>query len=82
MLPLNIIYLHLKKSEFNDGNCRGCPILGQFEVAASDKKVKGSRWVTSHGFYFRPFDFDEDPEQYLNTEYEDVNNNKKEKEEL
>eukprot|EP01083_Nonionella_stella_P066912 176608_1 len=54
-----------KKSEFNDGNCRGCPILGQYEVAASEKKVKGARWISSHGFYFRPFDFDDNPERYL-----------------
>ena len=54
-----------KKSEFNDGNCRGCPITGQFEVAASDKKVKGARWIPSHGFYFRPYDFVDDPGKYL-----------------
>lgn len=54
-----------RKSEFTDSNCRGCPILGQFEVAASDKKVKGARWLPAHGFYFRPHDFDERPEIYL-----------------
>lgn len=54
-----------KKSEFTDSNCQGCPILGQFEVAASDKKVKGARWISSHGFYFRPHDFDDHPENYL-----------------
>merc|ERR1719491_1837737 len=54
-----------KKSEFTDSNCRGCPILGQFEVAASDKKVKGARWLPAHGFYFRPYDFDDSPERYL-----------------
>ena len=67
-----------RKSEFTDGNCRGCPILGQFEVAASDKKVKGARWISSHGFYFRPFDFEEDPGKYLQEQELDEDFDKKE----
>ena len=67
-----------KKSLFSDSNCRGCPILGQFEVAASDKKVKGARWVTSHGFYFRPFDFEDNPEKYLSEDEEIIDPEKKE----
>merc|ERR1719461_789598 len=63
-----------KKSEFNDANCRGCPILGQFEVAAAHKKVKGARWLCSHGFYFRPFDFDENPEKYLSDDSDEQMN--------
>ena len=67
-----------KKSEFNDNNCRGCPILGQFEVAASDKKVKGARWQSSHGFYFRPYDFEDNFEQYLTDDSDLIDNDKKE----
>ena len=61
-----------KKSEFTDQNCKGCPILGQFEVAASDKKVKGARWISSHGFYFRPHDFDDHPENYLTDDSDQI----------
>lgn len=65
-----------KKYAFTDENCRNCPIIGQYEISCNDKKVKGSKWKTSHGFYFRPFDFDEN-----NVKYEriDIKNAKNEK---
>lgn len=53
-----------RKSNFNDRNCRNCPIIGQLEIACSDKKVKGAKWITHHGFYFRPWDYDDDPSKY------------------
>jgi len=62
-----------KKSAFTDSNCgQNCPILGQFETSAASKKVKGARWISSHGFYFRPYDFDDHPENYLSDDSDQI----------
>jgi len=45
-----------KKYNFNDNNCRNCPILGQLEVSAVSSVKKGCKWKASHGVYFRPLD--------------------------
>jgi len=66
-----------KKYAFTDENCRNCPIIGQYEVSCNEKKVKGSMWKSSHGFYFRPFDFDENSEKYERVDIKNNNNDKR-----
>lgn len=45
-----------KKADFNDQNCRNCPINGQLEISCVPKRLKGAKWITHHGVYFRPID--------------------------
>jgi dolichyl-phosphate-mannose--protein O-mannosyl transferase len=47
------LYVNIKKSLFNEYNCRGCPIVGHREVSATDKKDKQSLWKVSGGVLFR-----------------------------
>ena len=40
--------------QFNDHNCRGCPINGQLEVSATQSSSGDaqSRWLAAEGYYF------------------------------
>lgn len=41
--------------KFTTSNCgHGCPIMGQLEVSASQKKDVRSKWVSTQGVYFPP----------------------------
>jgi dolichyl-phosphate-mannose--protein O-mannosyl transferase len=46
------LYVNIKKSLFNEYNCRGCPIMGHREVSCTDKKDKQSLWKVSGGVLF------------------------------
>jgi dolichyl-phosphate-mannose--protein O-mannosyl transferase len=46
------LYINIKKSMFNDYNCRGCPINGHREVSCTDKKDKQSLWSVQGGVLF------------------------------
>jgi len=40
-----------QRYEFNDRNCRNCPIVNQFEVHAHSSKVKSTKWRSERGLY-------------------------------
>lgn len=41
-----------KNFEFNQMNCRNCPIRGQLEVHTRKSQSDQSEWVTAEGIYF------------------------------
>ena len=46
------LYVNLKKSLFNEYNCRGCPIMGHREVSCTGYKDKQSLWKITGGMLF------------------------------
>merc|ERR550514_761967 len=50
-----------KRYEFNNRNCRNCPIVNQLEVHATEQKLKSTKWQTGRGVYIEPdLDFEDD----------------------
>ncbi|ETO29911.1 hypothetical protein RFI_07208 [Reticulomyxa filosa] len=56
-----------KKYNFNENNCRNCPVIGQMEVSAAASMKKGCKWKSSHGVYFRPLEKKEKQSDNANT---------------
>jgi dolichyl-phosphate-mannose--protein O-mannosyl transferase len=46
------LYINIKKSLFNEYNCRNCPIMGHREVSAVEKKDKQSLWKVAGGVLY------------------------------
>lgn len=53
------LYVNVKKSMFNEYNCRGCPIMGHREVSCTATKDKQSLWKVSGGIIFNPIESQE-----------------------
>jgi hypothetical protein len=47
------LYVNIKKSLFNEYNCRGCPIMGHREVSCTANKDKQSLWKVGGGIMFK-----------------------------
>lgn len=44
-----------EQAKFTTSNCgHGCPIMGQLEVSASQRKDARSKWISTQGVYFPP----------------------------
>jgi hypothetical protein len=48
------LYVNVKKSLYNEYNCRGCPIMGQREVSGTPSKDKQALWKVSGGILYSP----------------------------
>ena len=46
------VFIHVKKSLFNEYNCRGCPILGQREVSLTNSNDIQSVWKVVGGIIY------------------------------
>ncbi len=46
------LYVNIRKSLYNDNNCRGCPIRGHREVSCTDSKDKQALWKVKGGIIF------------------------------
>jgi hypothetical protein len=46
------VYVNIRKSLFNEYNCRGCPILGQREVSLTDSNDMQCTWKVAGGIIF------------------------------
>jgi hypothetical protein len=46
------VYINIRKSLFNEYNCRGCPILGQREVSLQTTNDLQSIWKVVGGIIF------------------------------
>jgi len=52
LLTNQYLYINIKKSLFNEYNCRGCPIINQREVSCTNIKDKQSLWKIIGGIIF------------------------------
>ncbi len=50
------LYVNIRKSLYNDDNCRNCPIRGQREVSCTSNKDKQSLWKVKGGIIFNSND--------------------------
>jgi len=48
------LYIHIRKSLYNDSNCRGCPIIGQREVSLTKTSDMQSFWKVVGGIIYSP----------------------------
>jgi hypothetical protein len=46
------LYVNIRKSLYNDSNCRGCPIRGYREASCTTNKDKQSLWKVKGGIIF------------------------------
>jgi len=46
------LYVNIRKSLYNDNNCRGCPIRGHREVSCTGSKDKQALWKVKGGIIF------------------------------
>lgn len=54
------LYINIKKSLFNEYNCRGCPILNHREVSCTATKDKQSLWKVIGGIIYNNNNVEED----------------------
>ena len=50
------LYVNIRKSLYNDSNCRGCPIRGYREASCTTAKDKQSLWRVRGGVIFNEVD--------------------------
>ena len=48
------LYMNIKKSLFNEYNCRNCPIQGHREVSCTTSKDKQALWKVIGGLIYKP----------------------------
>lgn len=53
------LYINIRKSLYNDSNCRGCPIRGLREVSATATKDKQALWKVKGGIIFNAIEEEE-----------------------
>ena len=66
------LYINIKKSLFNEYNCRGCPIMNHREVSCTNSKDKQSLWQVVGGIIYASRN-DEETTDILNSPIRSVN---------